>query len=480
MHPQLWQDLRPLMAALEACGSCAEVLQLIEAWDREAAAACASGVRVHLLVKALDSMAWKAAGRDRAAADRQAVAALLQLAARRLAMAEGFPLRLLVAYIRCSAAFLGLLQPEQLELWLAALRQQLYRLPAASARDISAMLLALGMHAKSAGGQLAVLAGHSGQQLTAALLRQAVALAAQGALGPRDATDSLAGAANLGLPPDAAQFAALLRPVELEVGCAMLAAHPGTAVIQACLDAVEKQRSAVALAHVTWDVAALEAQRAATDAPDHGAATWARLVELVRDMAAELRLPHVPLQQLARAHQLTQPHGMPGLAPELLQRSQQAVEVALEEKCRALRAASSTSFVGQLAAAVSELAGDRTPETTCIVRSSAGEGLTVADIAVPELRIAVQADGPRRFLHNRCGPAGCPQPTAYTLARTALLRAHGWHVVSVPVWACQHLFQDGAAPSNEQLVAELQRYLLDHTDLAAVIAQRSGAASAAA
>ena len=198
-----WQDLKPLMDALDSCASCSEVLQVVLEAD---AAAGQQGVHMFVLSKALDTMKKKAACDGGSATDRRAVEQLLRLAAGRL---SGFSIRTLTAFVRCAAAFPGLLQPQQLRAWQAALQQ--HKPIDVPAQNVSNMLLALGTLAQS-DGQLAAVAS---QPLAERLLQHAVRLASRGELQPlQPIGNTLYGLALLGLQPRAAQMQQLFSAVE--------------------------------------------------------------------------------------------------------------------------------------------------------------------------------------------------------------------------------------------------------------------------
>ena len=133
-----------------------------------------------------------------------------------------------------------------------------------------------------------------------------------------------------------------------------------------------------------------------------------------------------------------------------------------------------TQFERLLTAAVAQLAGGHAVEAGHIVHSSQGEALLQADIALPQLRIAVEADGPRHFIRNAVGPDGQPLLDGPTQARNRLLRHHGWHVVGLPYW----VFDAALKTSDPQ--AALLTHLRQHTDLVPAIAERAEAAAAAA
>ncbi len=170
------------------------------------AAAEQQGVHVYVLSKALDTMKKKAAHEGGSAADREAVRQLLQLASGRLGHCKP---RELVAFVRCAAAFPGVLQPHQLQAWQAAL--QLHSLSDAAAQSVSNMLLALGTLAESDEQLAAVVT----QPLALRLLQHSVELAARGELSLlQDIGNTLYGAALLGLQPSTAQVQQLFSAVQ--------------------------------------------------------------------------------------------------------------------------------------------------------------------------------------------------------------------------------------------------------------------------
>ena len=196
-------SLKPLMDALDSCASCSKVLQVVLQAD---AAAGQQGVHIYVLSNALNTMKKKAACKDGSAADRRAVEQLLQLATQRLG---SFGIRALTAFVRCAAAFPGLLQPQQLRAWQAALQQ--HKPVDIPAQNVSNMLLALGTLAQSDGQFSAVVS----QPLAERLLQHAVALAAGGKLALlQDVSNTLYGAALLGLQPSAAQMQRLFSAVQ--------------------------------------------------------------------------------------------------------------------------------------------------------------------------------------------------------------------------------------------------------------------------
>jgi len=143
--------------------------------------------------------------------------------------------------------------------------------------------------------------------------------------------------------------------------------------------------------------------------------------------------------------------------------------LAEQRKHQQLQGRAVSQFEGLLAATVAELAGGHAVVTGHIVHSGRGEPLLLADVALPQLRIAVEADGPRHFIRNWAGADGQPVRDGPTRARNRLLRHHGWHVVGVPYWVYQ------AALETSDPQAALVAHLQQHTDLASVIAERAAA-----
>jgi very-short-patch-repair endonuclease len=140
--------------------------------------------------------------------------------------------------------------------------------------------------------------------------------------------------------------------------------------------------------------------------------------------------------------------------PKLLQRSL-AAHLALKASHR------TTRFERVLWEAVRQLAGGLDVQLSHAVHDPHEEGRVWVDVALPQLRIALEADGPTHFLRN----LEPPQQTGDTRARDRLLRGWGWHVVVVPFMVWEAMFAGGAAPSNKQLVAGLRQHLEQHTDL---------------
>jgi hypothetical protein len=147
--------------------------------------------------------------------------------------------------------------------------------------------------------------------------------------------------------------------------------------------------------------------------------------------------------------------------PALLQRSLAAH--------RALKAPQMPTYFERVRAeAVQQLAGALGVETHFAVLNPHGEGRLLVEVALPQLRIALEADGPTHFLRN-VKPL---QQTGDTRARDRLLRGWEWHVIVVPHIVWDAMFAGSAAPSTEQLVAGLQRHLEQHTDLVQRIQKR--------
>ena len=104
------------------------------------------------------------------------------------------------------------------------------------------------------------------------------------------------------------------------------------------------------------------------------------------------------------------------------------------------------------------------------------------DVALPELCIAVEADGPTHFLRNRRERNGLPRPSGETRVRDRLLAAWGWTVVSVPYTVWELASQDEFRTlTHIQLVARIVLFLRRHTNLLALMPKApEGAAAAAA
>jgi sirohydrochlorin ferrochelatase len=181
---------------------------------------------------------------------------------------------------------------------------------------------------------------------------------------------------------------------------------------------------------------------------------WGELAGLMNSGAS--KAANVALLQWHQAYFLiTQQYGVVATCPhELLQRSL-AAHLALKASDM------TTRFERVLAEAVWQLAEGLDVQLSHAVHDPHGEGRLWVDVALPQLRIALEADGPTHFLRN----TEPPQQTGDTRARDRLLRGWGWHVIVVPYVVWDAMFADGAAPSNEQLVAGLRQHLEQHTDL---------------
>lgn len=66
-----------------------------------------------------------------------------------------------------------------------------------------------------------------------------------------------------------------------------------------------------------------------------------------------------------------------------------------------------------------------------MIRTEANVFGLAVDIAFPKERIALEIDGPHHFAHNT------QQPLGEMIARDDMLRARGWHVISLPyfIWS---------------------------------------------
>ncbi|PRW39115.1 RAP domain [Chlorella sorokiniana] len=248
------------------------------------------------------------------------------------------------------------------------------------------------------------------------------------------------------------------------MGCAQLSLMPPVATIEACVAALERQnhqnlnRAAV---NVAWALAMLEV----CDLP-----TWEQLMAVAASNGAPLA--DVEYKQLAQAHLLMQLRygGSVPCPPQLLQSSKAVWQAGLfgrQREQQRLQGKTVSQFEGLLAAAVGQLAGGHVMEAGHIAHSGRGEPLLQVDIALPQLRIAVEADGPWHFIRNRAGPDGQPLLDGPTRARNRLLRHHGWHVVGVPYWVFE------AALKTDTPQTALLAHLQQRTDLAAAIEQRS-------
>ena len=121
------------------------------------------------------------------------------------------------------------------------------------------------------------------------------------------------------------------------------------------------------------------------------------------------------------------------------------------------RRAPSTHFERALAEAVRQLASGHQVTVEYQVPDPDGQGWLNVDVALPGLKLALEADGRSHFLRN-VEPV---QQTGLTKARDRLLRGWGWHVIPVPLFVWDGLYTNDA--SHEDLVAGLGRYLVDHT-----------------
>jgi very-short-patch-repair endonuclease len=181
---------------------------------------------------------------------------------------------------------------------------------------------------------------------------------------------------------------------------------------------------------------------------------WGELARLMSSGAS--KAANVHWRQWHQAYLLMrQRYGVVAACPsELLQRS---LAAHLARKAPQ----TTTHLEGALAEAVRQLAGGLDVELSHAVHDRDIRGRLWVDVALPQLRIALEADGPTHFLRN----TELRQQTGETQARDRLLCGWGWHVIMVPcvVWDSMHA--GGAAPSHEQLVAGLRRHLEQHTDL---------------
>jgi hypothetical protein len=181
---------------------------------------------------------------------------------------------------------------------------------------------------------------------------------------------------------------------------------------------------------------------------------WDQLAGLMSSSAS--KAANVSLLQWHQAYLLMrQRYGaVAACPPELLQRSLAAH--------LALKAPKGTSrFKGALAEAVRQLAGGLDVQLSHAVHDPHGEGRVWVDVALPQARIALEADGPYHFLRNT-EPL---QQTGVTQARDRLLRGWGWHVIVVPHTVWNGLHAGCAATIHEQLVAGLRMHVKQHTNL---------------
>ncbi|KAL4422491.1 hypothetical protein ABPG75_008688 [Micractinium tetrahymenae] len=119
-----------------------------------------------------------------------------------------------------------------------------------------------------------------------------------------------------------------------------------------------------------------------------------------------------------------------------------------------------SQFECALAAAVQLLAAGLDVQPVFVAADCDGQPLAVVDVALPLLRIAVEADGPRRFLRGRgasSGGAGQLQLDGPSQARNRLLQGAGWLVVSVPYASAWQPIAMALLPEVESALQALQR-----------------------
>ena len=159
---------------------------------------------------------------------------------------------------------------------------------------------------------------------------------------------------------------------------------------------------------------------------------------------------------------------LPELAcpPELLERSQAAHRGA------ALWGGPPTLLQRAVAQAARRVAPGQRVELEYAAQAPHGRGCLWVDVALPALRIALEADGPRHFLRNR-KPGGRLQPTGDTLARDRLLWAWGQRVVSVPYTAWLDM-SGSLSGDQEELAQRIKSYLVQHTHLPRWLRETAG------
>ncbi|KAL4422459.1 hypothetical protein ABPG75_008656 [Micractinium tetrahymenae] len=359
--------------------------------------------------------------------DRAAMAQLLQLAAARFGNLNAWAL---VAFIRCAAAFKGLLQPQQLADWQDAV-QSGGAVPEMTEQGISNVLLALGALA-DADEQLAQQIDkklaypfniYYDGQLLDGLLDSVVAQQPP----VRNVAHIVGALGTLRHVPQPATWQRLVSVVENQevhavqagafmVGCAWLGRNPGPKAIHACLESVERDGGSQGAANVAWALAVLQAC-------DLG--TWSRLVAHVEGAVADV--PAVQLYQWAAAYQLLRLQHATHIPcqPDLLRRSLAAQAADLEKM---QQRGSATRFKWVLAAAVQQLAAGQEVQPAYIAADLNGQPLVLVDVALPQLRIAVEADGPTHFLrgHNSrvAGQLQLEGPKQLTAGLVQFLREH--------------------------------------------------------
>ncbi|GAB4824005.1 hypothetical protein N2152v2_011051 [Parachlorella kessleri] len=235
-------------------------------------------------------------------------------------------------------------------------------------------------------------------------------------------------------------------------GCARLGVQPGPEVIAACWRALVSGsgRDGQAVANTAWALAVLEVRWGEPGMrPRYVAAAYIFLVDdLAHATPLELRQWHQAYLHMKLRHGwgVSRP-------PDLFQRSL----LAHQAECQTL-SGPETHFERAVAEAVRQLAADyginrEGVKLEYAVLDPDGEGWLRVDVAIPSLKLAVEADGPVHFLRN-VRPL---QQTGDTLARNRLLRGWGWDVVVVPHTVMDELFEQDS--SHEHIVAGLKEYL---------------------
>ncbi|GAB4823928.1 hypothetical protein N2152v2_010974 [Parachlorella kessleri] len=399
----------------------------------------------------------------------------------------------MVAFNRCAAGFKGVLQPEGLSAWQRELSQRPRLVEQLTEQGVANTLLSLGTLTESdpqlarvldvqLAGQLLQHAKfmdraerlrqkqglgpsrpelnyfnmyYPGNQLMGLLMERACELVQRQQLDLQGASQILGACGFLGyLPSDLAlqRLLTVLGTGELTtaetsatvMGCAWLGIIPPVEVIVACWRALMRGggEDTQATANVAWALALLDACT-----PRMWEILTSRLLANL-DAAAQ-----VHLFQWHQAYLLIKLQFPQGLAcpPELLTRSLAAHQAGLARRTL------STHFERVLAEAVQQLAPGQQVMVEYLVSDPDGLGWLRVDVALPGLKLAVEADGPYHFLRN-VEPA---QQDGLTKARDRLLRGWGWFVVVVPSSVSTRLF--AADASHEELVGGLGEYLANNT-----------------
>ena len=195
--------------------------------------------------------------------------------------------------------------------------------------------------------------------------------------------------------------------------------------------------------------------------------TLAECEELARLMGSIPAPEPVALRMWHQAHLLFKAQ-FPELAcpPELLERSWAAYqEATLQDRV-------STLLQHAVAQAARRVAPGQRVELGYVAEAPGGEGCLRVEVALPALRIALEADGPAQFLRN------VPQRLrGEAAARNRLLRAWGWRVVSMSYAAAEDAY-GSLSGDQEELVQRLVSYLQQHTDLPCWLSEAAGRAAA--